>query len=105
MESHAVHNSSTTFGSAKYLWGNVSAIDVLNLKDNENDPTEKNYRLLFVGKDVFPSILGLYYSLAPLKLLEIHEICSYQFSAFLRNTKLKLRRLSMTEVLMLYLGM
>lgn len=39
------------FGMQKYLWGNVPAIDLLNLKDNEVDAPEENFRLLFAGKD------------------------------------------------------
>ncbi|ERF68455.1 hypothetical protein EPUS_03773 [Endocarpon pusillum Z07020] len=53
-----VHNS---FGMPKYLWGNVPAIDLLNLKDNEADATEENFRLLFAGdlRNFIKSVLGL----------------------------------------------
>ena len=48
MNANTAHSS---FGMQKYLWGNVPAIDLLNLKDNEADATEENFRLLFAGKD------------------------------------------------------
>lgn len=42
--------SAVSFGGKKYLWGNVPAIDVLNLRDNEGMDYTGNIRLLFGGK-------------------------------------------------------
>lgn len=39
----------TVHGQRKYLWGNVPALDVLNLKDNEGVDTTRELRLLFAG--------------------------------------------------------
>ena len=40
------------FGSQKDLWGNVPAIDVLQLKSNEGEGYEKELRMLFAGEDM-----------------------------------------------------
>ncbi len=37
------------FGGMKYLWGNVLAIDVLQLGSNEREDYQKDIRLLFAG--------------------------------------------------------
>lgn len=37
-------------GREKYLWGNVPAIDVLQLENNEGLSYDKDLRLLFAGK-------------------------------------------------------
>jgi hypothetical protein len=43
-------NWAVPFGPKKYLWGNVPAFDVLNLKDNEGVTYEKIYSsVLLVG--------------------------------------------------------
>lgn len=42
--------SHTLFGGTKYLWGNVPAIDVLQLEKNEGFSYDKDLRLLFAGK-------------------------------------------------------
>lgn len=42
-----------SFGMQKYLWGNVPAIELLNVKDNESDATGRDFRLLLAGKDAF----------------------------------------------------
>jgi len=39
-----------TFGGTKYLWGNMPAIDVLNLKHNEGVDYANTIELLFAGK-------------------------------------------------------
>lgn len=36
-------------GGEKYLWGNVPALDVLNLERNEADKLPKKLHLLFAG--------------------------------------------------------
>lgn len=36
-----------------YLWGNVPAIDVLKLKENEGEDFEKEMNLLFAGESVW----------------------------------------------------
>lgn len=38
------------FGGNKYLWGNVPAIDVLQLAKNEGDNYDQDLHLLFAGK-------------------------------------------------------
>ncbi|KAF1362388.1 hypothetical protein EJ07DRAFT_174795 [Lizonia empirigonia] len=52
------------FGAKKYLWGNMPALDILNLKDNEKDIDPKhNFALLFAAsgdpRNVFKTIVGL----------------------------------------------
>lgn len=47
------HDSCAVFGGTKYLWGNVPAIDVLQLEKNEGVSYDKNLRLLFAGKISF----------------------------------------------------
>lgn len=42
--------SQTMFGGNKYLWGNVPAIDVLQLAKNEGDSYDHDVHLLFAGK-------------------------------------------------------
>ena len=39
----------TTHGSRKYLWGNVPALDLLNIQQNEGSNFAKDIRLLFAG--------------------------------------------------------
>ena len=39
----------TSHGQRKYLWGNVPAIDILNLKQNEGVDVSADLRLLFAG--------------------------------------------------------
>jgi len=43
------------FGSTKYFWGNVPALDVLRLNSNEGEGYERELRLLFAGA---PETLG-----------------------------------------------
>jgi len=38
----------TPFGGQKFLWGNMPALDVLNLKRNEG-PVARDWRILFAG--------------------------------------------------------
>lgn len=38
-----------TLRKQKYLWGNIPAIDVLNLEQNEGASYDKNMNLLFAG--------------------------------------------------------
>ena len=52
------------FGGQYYLWGNVPALDVLNLKDNEGvNDVERDFHLLFAAsgdlRNVIKSIVGL----------------------------------------------
>jgi hypothetical protein len=42
----------TSFGLNKYLWGNVPAFDVLNLKDNEGATYGKDLRIYFGGRSL-----------------------------------------------------
>lgn len=48
------------YGGDKYPWGNVPALDVLNLAKNEGSNTSQDFRLLFAGtepnmyRDKFP---------------------------------------------------
>ncbi|KAF2641386.1 hypothetical protein P280DRAFT_517590 [Massarina eburnea CBS 473.64] len=52
----------TPFGVPQYLWGNVPAIDILNLKDNEKDQGV-DFKLLFAAsgdlRNVIKTIVGL----------------------------------------------
>ncbi|PVH76133.1 hypothetical protein DL98DRAFT_465490 [Cadophora sp. DSE1049] len=41
--------SATVHGQRKYLWGNMPAFDVLNLKQNEGADTTRDFRLLFAA--------------------------------------------------------
>lgn len=39
-----------SFGGTKYLWGNMPAIDVLALEQNEGPDRAKDMNLLFAGQ-------------------------------------------------------
>ena len=39
----------TPYGGQKYLWGNVPALDLLNIKQNEGSEFTGDIRLLFAG--------------------------------------------------------
>lgn len=41
----------TPYGAQKYLWGNVPALDLLNLKQNGGVEFAGNFRLLLAGTD------------------------------------------------------
>lgn len=43
-------NLHNPFGKDKYPWGNVPAIDVLNLEHNEGNNRSENVALLFAGE-------------------------------------------------------
>jgi hypothetical protein len=43
------------FGSKQYLWGNMPAVDILNLKENEGVNGVRDYALLFAGKLTQPA--------------------------------------------------
>ena len=43
------------FGGAKFLWGNMPAIDVLALKHNEGLAYANALKLLFAGELIFPN--------------------------------------------------
>lgn len=43
----------TAFGGRKYLWGNVPAFDVLQLRSNEGEAYDGQLRLLFAGEYLF----------------------------------------------------
>ncbi|OCL12153.1 hypothetical protein AOQ84DRAFT_420874 [Glonium stellatum] len=47
--------SPNQYGGKQYMWGNMPAIDVLNLKRNEGSDKDRDYALLFAVK----SVLGL----------------------------------------------
>jgi hypothetical protein len=54
----------SSFGGQYYLWGNVPALDVLNLKENEGvNDVERDFHLLFAAsgdlRNVIKSIVGL----------------------------------------------
>jgi hypothetical protein len=38
-----------SFGKKKYLWGNVPALDIVRLSENEGERYEKPLNLLFAG--------------------------------------------------------
>lgn len=38
------------YGGNKYLWGNVPALDLLRLRDNEGSNTNRDLSLLLAGK-------------------------------------------------------
>jgi len=40
----------TQFGTKKYLWGNIPALDVLQLSRNEGDLYKKDLHLMFAGE-------------------------------------------------------
>ena len=39
------------FGGTQYMWGNMPALDVLNLKQNEGLDGTRDFSLLFAGKN------------------------------------------------------
>ncbi|KAF1928848.1 uncharacterized protein M421DRAFT_61946 [Didymella exigua CBS 183.55] len=52
------------FGTKKYLWGNMPALDILNLKDNEGDTDlNRDLALLFAAsgdpRNIFKTVAGL----------------------------------------------
>lgn len=51
-----------TFGARKYLWGNVPAIDVVNLASNEGREYDGEINLLFAGE--WLEMLSLIYCLS-----------------------------------------
>ena len=40
----------TSFGGSQYMWGNMPALDVLKLDQNEGYEVSRDYALLFAGK-------------------------------------------------------
>ena len=46
----ASRNPHNPFGSTKYLWGNVPAIDVVQMSQNEGEKYDRDLNLLFAGK-------------------------------------------------------
>lgn len=40
----------TTFGKRKFLWGNLPAVDVLQLRSNEGLGYQRSLNMLFAGK-------------------------------------------------------
>ncbi|KAE8334600.1 hypothetical protein BDV24DRAFT_145560 [Aspergillus arachidicola] len=52
-------NHHNPFGKGNYLWGNVPAIDVLNLVQNEGDNLSRDVAILFAGRlNIFHPIVG-----------------------------------------------
>ncbi|KAL2075267.1 hypothetical protein VTL71DRAFT_210 [Oculimacula yallundae] len=55
--------SLTVHGTRKYLWGNVPAYDVLNLRENEGVETKRDLRLVFAAsgdmRNVAKTVVGL----------------------------------------------
>jgi hypothetical protein len=55
----------TAFGTLKYFWGNMPALDIMNIENNEGttDAVERNFNLLFAAsgdlRNVVKSIVGL----------------------------------------------
>lgn len=41
---------STPFGGSQYMWGNMPALDLLKLDQNEGKEVSRDYALLFAGK-------------------------------------------------------
>lgn len=39
-----------THGTCKYLWGNIPALDVIQLRDNEGLAYDQDLDILFAGK-------------------------------------------------------
>jgi Domain of unknown function (DUF4470) len=59
------YSSLTPFEGLKYLWGNVPAVDVLRLQDNEGVEFNKDYRVLFAGMHIISvGIVSAYVSAA-----------------------------------------
>jgi len=48
-----------TSGTNKYLWGNMPAIDILNLHANEGMGYEQDLTLLFAGMSIFSQAVVL----------------------------------------------
>jgi len=59
-----------THGAKKYLWGNVPAVDILNLDENEGVNIPSPLRLLFAGMKLLLPRLTL-----QLTLLKHQETC------------------------------
>lgn len=49
----AAKNKHNPFGKGIYLWGNVPAIDVLNLEQNEGSRFSDDVKILFAGWLIF----------------------------------------------------
>ena len=47
----------TPFGGRQYMWGNMPALDVLNLQRNEGFEEGRDYTLLFAGKTDTPNLV------------------------------------------------
>ena len=58
------------YGGGKYLWGNVPALDILNLREHEGIGTSRDLRLLFAGGHGF---LAFRHPLMPVQPLETFE--------------------------------
>lgn len=41
------------FGTIKYLWGNIPAVDVVKLEENEGKDFAQPLSLLFAGKCIY----------------------------------------------------
>jgi hypothetical protein len=50
-------NQHNPFGKGLYLWGNVPAIDGLNLSQNEGSNYTEDLEILFAGRSKLPSSL------------------------------------------------
>ena len=44
----------TAYGGSQYTWGNMPALDVLNLEQNEGSDKSRDYSLLFAGRKATP---------------------------------------------------
>jgi len=47
-----------TFGGKKYYWGNMPALDILRLSENEGRSHNHEFRLLFAGKVSNDPLIG-----------------------------------------------
>ena len=74
--------------SISYLWGNIAAIDCLNIPENEHESaTRQNFKLCFAGMSCLPKLSILFVFTRRSKLLAIFVILSARSTAFRKTTK------------------
>lgn len=50
------------FGPKKFLWGNMPALDILKLGDNEGEGDQGSLKMLFAGESFSDSSSFIFYS-------------------------------------------
>lgn len=79
-------NLHNPFGETKYLWGNVPAVDVINLEHNEGRGFTGNFSVLFAGELCGRLLWFSVISAHTLKRLVIFAMWSRHFQASPKST-------------------